>query len=63
MAHVADWKKKAVEEIEQLVKEYPVIAVSNIESLPASTFQEIRTKMRDTAVFRVAKINLLNIAF
>jgi large subunit ribosomal protein L10 len=63
MAHVADWKKKAVDEITALAKSYPVIAVSNIESLPAAQFQEIRTKMRDTAVFRVAKLNLLDIAF
>ena len=63
MAHIAPWKKKSVESLEELVKSHPVIAVANIESLPASQFQEIRAKLRDKAVIKVAKLNLLKIAF
>ncbi len=63
MAHVAKWKKKAVASLEELMKAHPVIAVSNIESLPAKQFQEIREKLRGKAIIKVAKINLLRLAF
>ena len=63
MAHVAGWKKKAVVRLEELMKAHPVIAVSNIESLPASQFQEIREKLRGKATIKVAKISLLRLAF
>lgn len=63
MAHVADWKKKAVVDLEELIKAHPVVAVSNISSLPASQFQEIRAKLRGKAVIKVAKTNLLKLAF
>jgi len=63
MAHVAGWKKTAVVHLEELMKAHPVIAVSNIESLPASQFQEIREKLRGKAIIKVAKINLLRLAF
>lgn len=63
MAHVAEWKKKAVADLEEMIKAHPVIAVSSIESLPASQFQEIREKLRDKAVIRVAKLKLLKLAF
>ncbi|MCK4327539.1 MAG: 50S ribosomal protein L10 [Candidatus Diapherotrites archaeon] len=63
MAHVAEWKKKAVAGLEELIKAHPVIAISSIESLPASQFQEIREKLRDQAVVKVAKLKLLKLAF
>ena len=63
MAHVAPWKKNVVTELEEMLKQYPVVGVSSIESLPASQFQELREKLRGKAVMRVAKINLLKIAF
>ncbi len=63
MAHVAEWKKKAVTDLEGMIKQYPVIGVSSIESLPATQFQELREKLRGKAVMRVAKIKLLKIAF
>lgn len=63
MAHVAPWKKTAVVKLEELMKAHPVIAVSNITSLPASQFQEIREKLRGKAVIKVAKISLLRLAF
>ena len=63
MAHVAPWKKTAVTQLEELVKGHPVIAVSNIKGLPAAQFQEVREKLRGKAVIRVAKLNLLKLAF
>ncbi|MFC2174572.1 50S ribosomal protein L10 [archaeon] len=63
MAHVAEWKKKVVGDLEEMIKAHPVIAVSSIASLPASQFQEIREKLRGKAVIRVAKIKLLKLAF
>ncbi|MCD6523168.1 MAG: 50S ribosomal protein L10 [Candidatus Diapherotrites archaeon] len=62
MAHVAEWKKKAVKELEELIQKYPVIAISSIKGLPASQFQEIRAKLREKAVIKVVKLNLLRIA-
>ena len=63
MAHVAPWKEKVVADLEVLVKKHPVIAVSNIKGLPAAQFQEIRAKLRGKAVIKVAKLNLLKLAF
>jgi large subunit ribosomal protein L10 len=57
-AHVAEWKKKTVKELETLAQKYPVIGISDIEGFPASDFQQLRKTLGDKAVIKVAKSNL-----
>ena len=60
MAHAAQWKKTEVKEIETLVKEYPVIGVVNLGSVPAKQMQKIRGVMRsEGAQIRMSRKRLL----
>lgn len=56
---VREWKKKQVEELENLIEKYPVVATVNIEGLPAKQFQQIRDKLRGKAKIKVAKKTLM----
>lgn len=61
-AHVAEYKKKDVAEIAKLLAEYPVIAVVNVESIPASQFQRVRGQIRESVLMRMSKKNLISLA-
>ncbi len=56
---VAPWKYKEVEELGQLMKKYPIVGIASIESLPAAQFQEIKAKVKDHAIIRVARKRLI----
>ncbi len=56
---VAPWKYKEVEELGQLMKKYPIVGIAGIESLPAAQFQEIKAKVKDHAIIRVARKRLI----
>lgn len=60
---VREWKKKQVEELENLIERYSVVATVNIEGLPAKQFQQIRDKLRRKAKIKVAKKTLMEKAF
>ncbi len=62
-AHVSPRKKKIKEDLVSLLKEYPVIGIVDMEALPASTLQEMRAKLRGTAVLVMAKKRLMTLAF
>ncbi len=63
MAHVADWKKQEVRYLEKLAKEYPVIGVVNLGTVPGRQIQKIRASMRgDDAVVRMSRKNLMSLA-
>jgi large subunit ribosomal protein L10 len=61
-AHVAPWKKKEVTEIENLLTSHPVVALVTIDDIPASSMQRIRAGLRDKAVVRSGKNNLIMLA-
>ena len=63
MAHVSPKKKTEIETIKKLVKEYPVMGIINLESLPAAHFLKIKHKLRDKLHIRVTKKRLMKIAF
>ncbi len=53
------WKKKEVERLIELLKESPVIAVVDIEGIPALQLQQMRAKLRDTLVLTVSRNTLI----
>jgi large subunit ribosomal protein L10 len=62
MAHVAEWKKEEVKELKGIIDEYDVIGLVDLENIPAKQLQEMRKSLKDKAVIRMSKINLINLA-
>ncbi len=60
--HVSPAKKKLVKEFQGLIVKYPIVAVVNMENLPAKQLQTMRTKLRGTVELRMAKQRLIKIA-
>lgn len=58
-AQVAPWKIEEVEELTELVEESPVVAVADVEGIPAAQMQEMRASLRGQARIRVVKNTLL----
>ena len=57
----ADWKLKLVKEIEHLSKEYPVIGIVNMETLPLAQLQNMRSKLRDSVKIIGGRKNIFSI--
>lgn len=58
-AHVAPWKKQEVEDLKKLITENPVVAIANVEGIPAAQMQQMRKQLRADATLRVVKNTLL----
>ena len=54
-AHVSEIKKKQVEELKALISKYPIVAILNLENLPARQLQKMKTKLRSDVEIRMAK--------
>ncbi len=63
MAHVAQWKKDVVNDLQGIIKDYNTIAIVKIDRIPGVQLQNIRSKLRDQMTMMVAKKNLIKIAF
>ncbi|MFO8015469.1 MAG: 50S ribosomal protein L10 [Candidatus Woesearchaeota archaeon] len=61
-AVVAPYKKKAVKEFEDLIMEYPIIGVVDMEDMPALQLQRMRAQLRDSVVLRMSKQRLMKLA-
>ena len=61
MAHVAEYKKKTVNEFVNLINSYPVIGVVDMENLPTAQLQKMREQLRGKVVIRMTKIRFMNI--
>ena len=46
MAHVASWKKDIVKEIVDDIQQYPVVAIVDMQEIPAPQIQSMRAGMR-----------------
>ncbi len=53
--HVNKRKKKEVDRLKKLFQEYPVIAIADLEHLPAANLQRIKKKLRGKAEFIITK--------
>ena len=61
-AVIADYKKKVVKEMADLIKKYPIIGAVNMENLPAPQLQAMKSQLRGTVVIRMAKRRFIKIA-
>lgn len=61
--HIPESKTKIVNELKRLLNEYPIVALLNLENLPAKQLQVMKGKLRKDATIRMAKKNLIKEAF
>lgn len=62
MAHVAEWKKKEVQELHDLIKGHEVVGIANLADIPARQLQKMRQTLRDSALIRMSKKTLISLA-
>ncbi|MDL2247027.1 50S ribosomal protein L10 [Methanobrevibacter sp. OttesenSCG-928-K11] len=62
MAHVAEWKKEEVKELEDLINSHEVIGIVDLLNIPAKQLQEMRKSLNGKAVIRMSKKNLIDLA-
>jgi len=62
MAHVAEWKKKEVERLTEIIKSHPVIALVDVAGVPAYPLSKMREKLRGKALLRVSRNTLIELA-
>ncbi len=62
MAHVAQWKKETVAELQDVIKNSQTVALVAINGIPAPQMQKMRSDLRSKARLRVAKNRLIKIA-
>lgn len=63
MAHVSEKKKEEVKELVSLIKKNNIIAIADLESLPAKQLQMMREKLRGKVQVRMSKKRLMKLAF
>ena len=61
--HVSEYKKKIVADIVKYIAEYPIIGIVNMENLPASQLQAMKTKLRGKVHLFMTKKRLMKNAF
>lgn len=62
-AHVAPYKKEIVSNLVNLIDEYPIIGVVNMENLPAPQLQTMRAQLRGKFFITMTKRRLIKLAF
>jgi len=62
-AHVADYKKEIVGNLIDLINEYPIIGIVNMENLPAPQLQVMRAQLRGSFFITMTKKRLIKLAF
>jgi len=62
-AHVADYKKEIVNKLVDLINQNPIIAIVNMENLPAPQLQNMRAQLRSNFVITMTKKRLIKLAF
>ena len=62
MAHVAQWKKEVVSELEDLIKSGNTVALVAVNGIPAVQMQKMRENLRGKARIKVAKNKLIKLA-
>ncbi|MFH0869421.1 MAG: 50S ribosomal protein L10 [archaeon] len=61
-SQIPEAKKKAVSQMARLMKEYPIIGVVNMESLPAKQLQKMRATLRGRVELIMTKRRLIKLA-
>lgn len=60
MAHVAKWKEEEVKELADLMAQYPVVGILNMEGMPARQLQKMRGLLRGDVVIKMSKKSLMD---
>jgi large subunit ribosomal protein L10 len=58
-SEVSDFKKKSVLDLKDTIDKYPVVAIINLENLPARQLQKMKTKLRKDLEIKVAKKSII----
>ncbi len=56
---VAKWKIEEVQKLAELIKEYPVVGIVNMEGIPAPAIQKLRRELRGNVLIRMSKKRLM----
>ncbi len=56
---VKEWKIKAVEEIAEMISNYPVVGIVSLHKIPSSALQKIKKELSGKAVIKVSKKSIL----
>lgn len=59
MAHVAEWKKEEVETLKKLIVGHSVVAVVDMENIPAKQLQKMRELLRSQVLIKMSKKSLM----
>lgn len=59
---VAKWKSEAVKELKDLILKYDIVAVVDLNNLPARQLQVLKEKLRNDVYLKVARKRLIKIA-
>lgn len=59
MAKIANWKKKKVEEVKNLLTKYNVIGLADLTNLPSAQLQKMRSSLKDTVLITMTKGRLI----
>ena len=62
MAHVAQWKKDEVKNLQNLIDSHPVVGIADLADIPAPQMQKMREALRGNAQLKMYRINLMNLA-
>lgn len=62
MAHVAQWKKDEVKNLQNLIENHPVVGIADLADIPAPQMQKMRETLRGNAQLKMSRINLMNLA-
>ncbi|RJQ15799.1 50S ribosomal protein L10 [Candidatus Woesearchaeota archaeon] len=62
MAHVAEAKKQELKTLIDLMSQYPIVCILNLENLPAKQLQIMRERLRSTVVIRMSKTRIIKLA-
>ena len=63
VAHVTEVKRKEVEDVKRLIKQYAVLGIVNLEKLPAANLMKIRKGLTSVIFLKYTKKRLMKIAF
>ncbi|MEM2121868.1 MAG: 50S ribosomal protein L10 [Candidatus Woesearchaeota archaeon] len=61
--HISERKKEEVKELLKLIKENPVIGIVNMENMPASQLQKLKSLLRGKVIVRMSKKRIIKKAF
>lgn len=59
MARVAKWKEEEVDKLKNLILEYPIVGIVNMENIPARQLQKMRTILRGDVLIKMSKKSLM----